>query len=576
MQTVPSAGLVEGYRCRHGLDIGGELKGLASLDLVRCSECALLFFWPMVSGSQAFYDRLQALDWYYADEKNEFEFARRFLNADVAVLEVGCGKGAFGASLDVRRYVGLEFSEKARARALEAGLAVLGESVQVHAAAHPAQYDVVCSFQVLEHVSAVGDFVRACVACLKPGGVLMFSVPSADSFARDVPNFLLDMPPHHLTRWPDATLTALVRLFELEAVDLWHEPLQPAHRNLYAASRVHAAFAASARCRPSRMGRHGRWSRALAGERGPRLASRTHAGCCRECARHLGDRRVPQARMTRPLLLNIGCGATLHPEWTNLDAAPALPEVLKIDVRGGLPFSDSAADACYSSHVLEHLERTQARRFVAEAFRVLKPGAVLRVVVPDLEGIARHVSARIRKTRWRGSGSANRTDDWMMLELLDQSVRSCAGGEMLRFAGNRNARNREFVISRIGSEGERLFAEAKRGLLSRVVDRVRGRGPAWLARKLRMELCAGAAWLVGGREARLALKEGAFRRSGEIHQWMYDRFSLPRLLQDVGFVEVAVRSAHDSRIAGFARYQLDVVDGKVRKPDSLFVEGVKP
>lgn len=71
-----------------------------------------------------------------------------------------------------------------------------------------------------------------------------------------------------------------------------------------------------------------------------------------------------------------------------------------------------------------------------------------------------------------------------------------------------------------------------------------------------------------------SVKEGWFRTSGEVHRWMYDRFSLERILRDARFIEVVVCTPDVSRIPGFAAYGLDVVDGVERKPDSLFMEGV--
>ncbi|WP_293090812.1 hypothetical protein [Moorena sp. SIOASIH] len=82
--------------------------------------------------------------------------------------------------------------------------------------------------------------------------------------------------------------------------------------------------------------------------------------------------------------------------------------------------------------------------------------------------------------------------------------------------------------------------------------------------------------LIPGNEARQAFEVGLFRNSGEIHYWMYDRFSLRRLLERSRFVEVRVCSADSSRIQDFNSYGLDMVNGKMRKPDSLFMEGIKP
>ena len=75
-------------------------------------------------------------------------------------------------------------------------------------------------------------------------------------------------------------------------------------------------------------------------------------------------------------MLNIGCGGTFHPDWVNLDVAPADPNVLTVNINNGLPFPSESAIACYSSHVLEHLDKAGARDLIAECFRVLKRGGV--------------------------------------------------------------------------------------------------------------------------------------------------------------------------------------------------------
>jgi hypothetical protein len=41
------------------------------------------------------------------------------------------------------------------------------------------------------------------------------------------------MPPHHVTRWSDTSLINVAKLFNLDLVEIWHEPLQDIHRVLY-------------------------------------------------------------------------------------------------------------------------------------------------------------------------------------------------------------------------------------------------------------------------------------------------------------------------------------------------------
>jgi predicted SAM-dependent methyltransferase len=58
--------------------------------------------------------------------------------------------------------------------------------------------------------------------------------------------------------------------------------------------------------------------------------------------------------------------------------------VLIHDLTKRFPWPDGSADAVYSSHTLEHLSREAGEHFIAECRRVLKPGGVIRIVVPDL------------------------------------------------------------------------------------------------------------------------------------------------------------------------------------------------
>jgi len=59
------------------------------------------------------------------------------------------------------------------------------------------------------------------------------------------------------------------------------------------------------------------------------------------------------------------------------------------DLTKGIPHGDGTVDVVYSSHMLEHIARDQAEFVLRECHRVLKPGGTLRVVVPDLQLLAR-------------------------------------------------------------------------------------------------------------------------------------------------------------------------------------------
>jgi len=146
--------------------------------------------------------------------------------------------------------------------------------------------------------------------------------------------------------------------------------------------------------------------------------------------------------------VQLGCGLTTPPGWINVDGSwnarlakyPLFRKVLRAvgilpadkfsvpwssgilihDVRKKLPFQDESIAAIYSSHMLEHLYFDQASRLLAECFRVLQPGGVLRIVVPDLRAIVEEYLAE-RPSEGRGGANlptitpADRVNERLML-----------------------------------------------------------------------------------------------------------------------------------------------------------------
>lgn len=275
-------------------------------------------------------------------------------------------------------------------------------------------------------------------------------------------------------------------------------------------------------------------------------------------------------------LINIGCGATYHRDWINLDVVPADPEVLPIDINKGLPFPSGYAAVCYSSHVLEHLEKRGAASLISECFRVLRNGGVIRLAVPNLESLAREY-LRVLDAVGSGDRTRERDYDWILHELYDQAVRNYSGGEMATFLMSLQEKDRAYVRSRIGAEADGIWNIMRNGERSRG-KRVLHKMKSWrqLMKSLRIKLAGVLVYLVAGEAAYKSFQTGIFRNSGEVHQWMYDRYSLKRLLEQAGFVNVTVCGANESRIPGFEKYALDASAGVVRKPDSIFVEASKP
>jgi 2-polyprenyl-3-methyl-5-hydroxy-6-metoxy-1,4-benzoquinol methylase len=236
IENLAVSDIVSIYSSTLGLDVSKELSHIKEIIYCHCNSCDLFFFNPLVAGGENFYSNLQRFDWYYPENKNEYGYAASFVSETDSVLEIGSGKGAFANLISAKNYVGLEFSQTAKQMAANNGVDVVNQSIENHAKNWPDKYDVVCGFQVLEHVSDPRGFIKAAASCVRSGGRLIFSVPSLDSFARYLTNHTLDLPPHHVTRWTDLALCNIARETGLNIESIWHEPLHKVHELSYAST----------------------------------------------------------------------------------------------------------------------------------------------------------------------------------------------------------------------------------------------------------------------------------------------------------------------------------------------------
>ncbi len=80
----------------------------------------------------------------------------------------------------------------------------------------------------------------------------------------------------------------------------------------------------------------------------------------------------------------MGCGLNIKKGWVNIDLFQK--DCLNLDLRENLPFSDGIAEEIYSEHLLEHLRFPEhAMTFLQESFRVLIPGGLFSLGVPDAQ-----------------------------------------------------------------------------------------------------------------------------------------------------------------------------------------------
>lgn len=280
------------------------------------------------------------------------------------------------------------------------------------------------------------------------------------------------------------------------------------------------------------------------------------------------------------IYVNLGCGSRHHNGWKNFDFVSNHPDVLACDLRNGIPMADETADVVYHSHVLEHFVRKDAFFFLSECHRILKPGGVIRVAVPDLEQIVRSYLDCLETVRKHPTDVANCNYEWSVIELIDQMCRNRSGGEMLGYWKQNDIRNEPFIVERVGSEylsfRKSLGATRPATDAGHLQKTSKKKVTIWnrVRKRLGYLLLPDHAPLNAQQQIQLSV--GKFRLSGEVHQWMYDEFSLEHLLVSSGFKASRRMTAFESEIPHWADFMfLDVEGDATRKPDSLFMEARK-
>jgi SAM-dependent methyltransferase len=223
--AIPSSRLVKAYWEKYGYDAQRYFVDVPEVGLYRCIS-GFGFYYPFsLAGDESLYRRLETFDWNYKENKWEHEAALPHIRAGQTVLDVGCGEGNFLAKAREKGAIasGIELNKKAAKIANDKGIQVHEELLHSHQ--FTGFYDVVTSFQVLEHVADPVSFVQECVRVLRPGGTLVIGVPNDDSFLRLDPDNYLNQPPHHMGLWNRSSLLALASVTGLESKSFETEPL---------------------------------------------------------------------------------------------------------------------------------------------------------------------------------------------------------------------------------------------------------------------------------------------------------------------------------------------------------------
>jgi len=199
-----------------------HLWGGATCRLVACTRCGFTFADPFVSGDHRFFDLAYEREGYPA-WRWEFDVTRRVLRDAYGaeglrrahLLELGAGDGAFAravvpADMPAEHVLCTEFSDYGLRTIRAAGIAAVDGDVRALGPEHDGRFDVVCMFQIMEHLDDFDGLFARLGTLTKPAAHVFVTVPNGRRVEfNERHGSLLDMPPNHTGRWTRGAFEAL-------------------------------------------------------------------------------------------------------------------------------------------------------------------------------------------------------------------------------------------------------------------------------------------------------------------------------------------------------------------------------
>lgn len=227
LDRFTSRQIIEAYK-EQGLNVE-RFFSKEYIELYKCVSTGYRFYYPpSIIGDSEFYEELSITRKNYYSERWEHKKSLNFIEEGDKVLEIGSGFGIFLQILKERQInaKGIELNMHAVNHCKDSNLDVEGILIEDIVDDYKEHYDVICSFQVLEHIYDVHNFIENQLKTLKKGGKLIIGVPNNNPYLFINDKYhTLNLPPHHAGLWNKEALFSLERVFNLKVDKLIFEPL---------------------------------------------------------------------------------------------------------------------------------------------------------------------------------------------------------------------------------------------------------------------------------------------------------------------------------------------------------------
>lgn len=226
VEEFDSFEVVNLYQNDYGIDVKKYFLN-DKFQLRKCSKTNYRFFYPeTLEGKEKLYlDLHKNRPDYYRFPKWEHQTSLDIINnLEIGkLLEIGCATGDFIYYLKNNTKIqcsGIELNKNAAEIGRKRNLLIYDEVIEEHLK-KGLKYDLVCSFQVLEHIYDINSFFTNSMELLNKNGYIIFGVPHSNPYLYYFDKFhTLNLPPHHIGLWDKKTIINIASHFNLEVIKI--------------------------------------------------------------------------------------------------------------------------------------------------------------------------------------------------------------------------------------------------------------------------------------------------------------------------------------------------------------------
>lgn len=235
IKSLKSDHVIELYKKKCSVDVTKWFYGNDTIYKYKCDLTGYEFWRPShIAGNESFYQTLES-KWknYYKETRWEYPHAIKHIKSGMRVLEIGCGRGYFLRKIEkiTKNSLGLELNKDA-IKNKTTKIEIIDSKIENISSSTHGFFDVICCFQVLEHLINPEVILEKSISLLKDNGCMIISTPNSRYMPFVEENDAFDLPPHHMGHFSDETYENIACKYNLKITCIQKELRKASFENV--------------------------------------------------------------------------------------------------------------------------------------------------------------------------------------------------------------------------------------------------------------------------------------------------------------------------------------------------------